>query len=68
MTGDLHRGVTSLTGVGMFTGEPRQVLLCALTPRQTNELQRVVRQVDPSAFIIINQAHEILGKGFEPLT
>lgn len=66
--GDLHRGVTSLTGVGMFTGEPRQVLLCALTPRQTNELQRVVRQVDPSAFIIINQAHEILGKGFEPLT
>lgn len=68
LMGDLHRGVTSLTGIGMFTGEPRQVLLCALTPRQTNELQRVVRQVDPSAFIIINQAHEILGKGFEPLT
>ncbi|MGB3058611.1 MAG: DUF2270 domain-containing protein [Anaerolineae bacterium] len=68
LMGDLHRGVTSLTGTGMFTGEARQVLLCALTPRQTNELQRLVRHIDPSAFIIINQVHEILGKGFESFT
>ncbi len=68
LMGNLHRGVTSLDGTGCFTGETRNVLLCAIAPQQVNVLQKLVRQVDPNAFVIINQAHEVLGKGFEPLS
>ena len=68
LMGNLHRGVTSLEGTGCFTGETRNVLLCAITPQQVNALHKLVSQVDPSAFVIINQAHEVMGKGFEPLS
>jgi uncharacterized membrane-anchored protein YitT (DUF2179 family) len=68
LMGNLHRGVTSLDGTGCFTGESRNVLLCAIAPQQVNALQKLVRLVDPSAFVIINQAHEVMGKGFDPLS
>lgn len=68
LMGNLHRGVTSLDGTGCFTGESRNVLLCAVAPQQVNALQKLVRLVDPGAFVIINQAHEVMGKGFEPLS
>ncbi len=68
LMGNLHRGVTSLDGVGCFTGESRNILLCAITPQQVNALQKLVRLADPTAFVIINQAHEVMGRGFEPLS
>ena len=64
---EMRRGVTALPGTGMFTGEPRAVLLCALTVTEVNHLKALVSLEDPQAFVIVSPAQEILGKGFNPL-
>jgi len=64
ITKDLHRGVTILQGEGSWTGTQRKVLLCAFKRRQIVELKRTVKELDPDAFLIVCEAHEVLGYGF----
>lgn len=65
---DLSRGVTSLSGKGMYTGQDRSVLICALTVTEVHNLKHAVVCEDPTAFVVVSAAHEILGRGFNPLT
>jgi uncharacterized membrane protein len=64
---DLRRGITSLTGKGMYTGNERTVLICALTITEVHNLKAAVAKEDPNAFVIVSPAQEILGRGFNPL-
>jgi uncharacterized membrane protein len=64
---ELKRGVTSLAGTGMFTGESHSVLMCALTVTEVSHLKAVVHEQDPEAFVILTPAQEVLGRGFRPL-
>lgn len=64
---DLGRGVTAMTGRGMYTGSDRSVLICALTVTEVHNLKAVVAKEDPQAFVIVSPAQEILGRGFNPL-
>lgn len=64
---DLGRGVTALTGKGMYTGQERSVLICALTVTEVHNLKFAVNKEDPNAFVVVTTAHEILGRGFNPL-
>jgi len=66
LLGELRRGVTALRGVGMYTGEARDVLLCAVTDVQVPHLEEIVRGADPEAFVIVSPAEEVRGKGFRP--
>jgi len=63
----LERGVTSWQGQGMYTGRPRQMLLCATSRGEISVLKALVYEIDPQAFVIISQAHEVLGEGFRKL-
>jgi uncharacterized membrane protein len=65
--GKMHRGVTKLEGTGMYTGQPHPVLVVALTMTEVNHLKTVVSELDPTAFVIVMPAQEILGRGFQPL-
>ena len=65
---DLGRGVTALTGKGMYTGQERSVLICALTVTEVHNLKFAVNKEDPSAFVVVSPAQEILGRGFNPLS
>ncbi len=64
---DLGRGVTALMGKGMYTGQERSVLICALTVTEVHNLKFAVNKEDPNAFVVVTAAHEILGRGFNPL-
>ena len=61
----LHRGVTVLNGHGSYTGQEKQVLLTATKKRQAAELKNLVTDVDPNAFVILQEAHLVLGEGFK---
>lgn len=63
---DLGRGVTALPATGMYTGERRDVLLCALTDVQVEHLEGLVHQADAEAFVIVLQASQVRGRGFSP--
>jgi uncharacterized membrane-anchored protein YitT (DUF2179 family) len=65
---DLSRGVTSLSGKGMYTGQDRSVLICALTVTEVHNLKHAVVKEDPTAFVVVSAAQEILGRGFNPLS
>jgi uncharacterized membrane protein len=63
---ELERGVTALHGTGLYSGKPRDVLLCAITGVQVPQLKAIVREIDPNAFFIVSQAEEVRGWGFQP--
>ncbi len=64
---DLQRGVTMWPGVGMYSGQERPVLFCAVTRAEVNPLKAIIHEADPDAFVVIGEAHEALGEGFKPL-
>ena len=61
---DLDRGVTILHGTGAYSGQPKNVLMCAFKQRQIVTLKQAVKEVDPNAFLIVCDAHDVLGEGF----
>ena len=61
---DMNRGVTLLQGKGASTGAEKQVLLVAFRQREIVPIKRMLREIDPKAFFIVCDAHEILGEGF----
>lgn len=60
----LSRGATFLYAEGSFTGQPRQVVLTVVRRRQLAELKEIVMTIDPAAFVIVQEAHQVLGDGF----
>jgi uncharacterized membrane-anchored protein YitT (DUF2179 family) len=61
----LERGATLLNGRGAYTGHERTIILCAVKRQQVAVLKRLVKDIDPRAFIILMAAHEVLGEGFK---
>lgn len=61
---ELDRGVTLLHGSGAYSGKDKNVILCAFSRSQIVLVKKLVREIDPDAFIIVCEAHEILGEGF----
>lgn len=60
----LEMGVTLLNGRGAFTGDEKSVVLCAFKRSQIATIKAGVTAIDPDAFIIVCEAHEVLGEGF----
>ncbi|MCP4716159.1 MAG: DUF2270 domain-containing protein, partial [Deltaproteobacteria bacterium] len=63
----LKRGVTALQGTGMYTGQPRSVLLCAVAPSEISRLKELVYALDENAFVVVNPTEEIWGSSFSDL-
>jgi len=60
----LERGATFLHGEGSYTGTETKVVLVAIRKQQLAELKELVMELDPSAFVIVQEAHQVLGDGF----
>ena len=61
----MHRGVTMLEAEGYYTHAHTKVVMTAVSNKQLTELKELVTQVDPAAFVIIQDSHQILGEGFK---
>lgn len=61
----LDRGATSLKAKGMYSDRERGMLFCVLSNRQVPRLKEFVKSIDPRAFVIVTEAREVLGEGFE---
>lgn len=64
ITQKLERGVTLLDGKGYYSKADTQVILTAVKRQQVTELKELVVSIDPDAFIIMQEAHQVLGDGF----
>jgi uncharacterized membrane-anchored protein YitT (DUF2179 family) len=63
----LRRGVTIMNAKGGYSGEEKTILLCVVTRAEIPHLKSITRDLDPQAFLIIGQAHEVRGEGFLPI-
>ncbi len=62
---DLQRGATGLFGRGLYSTAKKEVVLCVISRAEEFRLKELVHQIDPGAFIIITDVHEVLGEGFK---
>ena len=61
---DLDRGATYLHGEGSYSHQDKKVVLTVVKKQQIAELKRLVVEIDPNAFIVVQEAHQVLGEGF----
>lgn len=61
---ELDRGATFLHGEGTYSHRDMKVVLTAVKKHQIADLKRMVVELDPDAFIIVQEAHQVLGDGF----
>jgi len=62
---ELDRGVTFLKSRGGYTKIDGEILFCAVRRFEVHALTKIVRRVDPNAFVIVGDAGEISGEGFK---
>ena len=60
----MERGVTILEGKGGYTNESRPVLMIVIPQKQYSHLEHEIMELDPRAFIVVNNVHEVDGEGF----
>ena len=60
----LNRGATYLHSQGCYSKKESKVVLVAVYPKQIAELKELVVEIDPNAFVILQEAHQVLGDGF----
>jgi len=60
----LDRGATFLQGEGTYSHAQTKVVLTAVKKQQITELKELVMEIDPGAFVIVQEAHQVLGDGF----
>jgi uncharacterized membrane-anchored protein YitT (DUF2179 family) len=63
---EIGRGVTGLSGIGMYSGSRKTVLLCVVKRGEIPQVKQVVRECDPLAFVLLSDTREVLGEGFVP--
>ena len=64
---ELDRGVTALSGRGLYTGTQRQILFVIVGRDEIHALRSLVREIDPRAFVVIADVSEVLGEGFRDM-
>jgi uncharacterized membrane-anchored protein YitT (DUF2179 family) len=62
---ELNRGATAWPARGVYTGAEREVLLSVVNRSEVTRLKDIVYGVDPRAFVILADVHEVLGEGFK---
>ncbi len=60
----MSRGATALKARGLYRNIDREVVMTVVTRREVRELTDLIEDIDPDAFVIISDVHEVLGEGF----
>ncbi|PLR78226.1 hypothetical protein CU633_06835 [Bacillus sp. V3-13] len=61
----IDRGVTKLSAYGGYTDHERPILMCVVDQTEFTKLKQLVKSIDPTAFVIVMDAAEVLGEGFK---
>ena len=62
---EMDIGATILSGKGAYSNREKQIIMCVVKKRTTPILQEIIREEDPTAFLIISSANEIYGEGYK---
>lgn len=63
----MGRAVTKWTGNGMYSGENRNILMVAIKPKEIFHVKKLLKKIDPEAFITVIPANELIGGNFSDI-
>ncbi|WP_088833394.1 YitT family protein [Paenibacillus tyrfis] len=63
---ELDRGATLFPAIGAYSKQPKNVVYCVVARSEMKRLKDLVRSIDPLAFLIITEVHDVVGEGFKP--
>lgn len=66
ITASLDRGATLLPAIGAYSKQQKYIVYCVVARSEMKRLKDLVRSIDPLAFIIISEVHDVVGEGFKP--
>ncbi len=61
---DLSRGATAIKTRGLYKNVEREMITTIVTLKELGKLTEIIKEIDPDAFVVINNVHEVLGEGF----
>jgi uncharacterized membrane-anchored protein YitT (DUF2179 family) len=61
---EMSRGATALKARGLYRDVDREIIFTIVTLKELTTLQEMIKEIDPDAFIIVHNVHEVLGRGF----
>lgn len=64
---ELDRSGTYIKTNGMYTNEEKEMIFLVVPRRELVKVQRVIRECDPKAFIVVANAYNTFGEGFKPM-
>ena len=64
---DIKRGGTLFSGKGLYNNDEKHMIYTSVSRREYQMLKDYIHQIDPTAFVTVIDANEVLGKGFKPL-
>ena len=67
ITKEMHRGVTLLNGIGYYTKEDTKVIVTMMRGNESNEMFRIIHEIDPNAFISQTRVSGVYGAGFDKI-
>jgi len=67
ITKESRRGLTVFDGTGWYTGQNVRVIMTVVRQRESPEIFRMIKEIDPDAFISLNKVMGVYGKGFDKL-
>lgn len=60
----VERGATLLKGIGGYSGEEKEVVMCASSSKEMYAIRKRVHEIDERAFVIVMESNEVIGEGF----
>ena len=64
---DMDRTATSIKSSGLYTGNEKEMLFLVVSHREVISINKKIKEVDPSAFVVVTDAYDTYGEGFKPL-
>lgn len=65
---DMNRGVTVLRGYGYYTKHNKDILYIIISKQEITRLRKIIKEIDPKAFISVQDVRSVFGEGFLEIT
>lgn len=62
---ETDRGSTILSGIGSYTGDNKDVVMCACDNKQMYGIRKLAKKIDPKCFFVIMESNDVVGEGFK---
>lgn len=61
---EVSRGVTKIQATGGYSNRERPMLMIVINRSELTRVKQLIQMEDPNAFMVISNAHEVMGTGF----